>query len=878
MYINSNTTDINDMKKNFVISALILTFSISLSLLSGCTVSSDWSRDTTDNENIPDAVNDTYTLDLNNIQPLSVLDNDTDADSDTLTVESTTDCTNGGTVAINTDYTITYTPPNTYPGSDTFTYTISDGNSGADTASVTISYTKSTLSMNQSDPASTDDASYLSTADITFTITNSGTTTASSLSFTGLSGSWARNGGTCDQSIAVDATCTYIAQFTSPGEATVNDTIILTYNDGTTSSAQTTKDVVGNGIPASITVAPVYSNNKDWNDYIANDDSNNDAYNQDDTACTSATNLPSDCIHGGEKLKAEFTLESSCSNLTVSENLGAFNWVCATAASSVIFYTSGLKFDKGLQDLISNTSWKTNYISISNGTYTIAQSSAAAWWENTINSLPDSSGGVESLGTSGTIYTLNSNSTGQGYNITADKVGIVIFSGYKFTYNSNPATDNCNASDGTTTGADTMCIISTGNSPSAKKFLWIERNFEAAGTNNTAEYRIFFYDTTISQIRNTGVQNTSSKGILLTSADFNLLYNNVVANSSDSGVELNASPKNVLSYINTPNNVEGILLNNADGNFITHAIISNNSIGIKFESGSESNNLSFITATNNSSQGIFIDSSDSNNLNQVVTVNSTEGIKITASSTLKFAQFVAANNSSLGMSLTNYSVEFDGKLLMGQNGQDCWKGLGSTGGMNVSGGNCSPVAPSDAGSPIVVDLSNSFKAEVSSADSLNSTSSNPAKIYNDGITDWIEFDNIFRNWGLDGASDFPNSNNANRCTGGDNCVIWDWRIESADTNIYNRSGDGENSNPAFTNGDTCPSPVDGSQIFTGNTYLMNALEIIGDSIGDEDGLCETEESCIYAPHFGAYLGEGDYTAKTCSFTNGTVEDVTIYAY
>ena len=63
------------------------------------------------------------------------------------------------------------------------------------------------------------------------------------------------------------------------------------------------------------------------------------------------------------------------------------------------------------------------------------------------------------------------------------------------------------------------------------------------------------------------------------------------------------------------------------------------------------------------------------------------------------------------------------------------------------------------------------------------------------------------------------------------------------------------------------------------TFLANAMEIMGDGIGNDNGLCETGESCIYTPNFGAYQGEGDYMAQgTCSFQNGTVSNVKMYAY
>ena len=80
-------------------------------------------------QNPPVAVNDYADTDENTSVTISVLDNDTDPDNDALTV---TDVTSGqyGTVVINNDNTITYTPGDNFSGSDTFSYTVSDGNGG----------------------------------------------------------------------------------------------------------------------------------------------------------------------------------------------------------------------------------------------------------------------------------------------------------------------------------------------------------------------------------------------------------------------------------------------------------------------------------------------------------------------------------------------------------------------------------------------------------------------------------------------------------------------------------------------------------------------------------------------------------------------------
>ena len=69
---------------------------------------------------------------------IAVLDNDSDPESDPLTVSSVTQGANGG-VAINPDGTVTYTPDPGYSGGDSFTYSVSDGQGGTSTATVTVS-------------------------------------------------------------------------------------------------------------------------------------------------------------------------------------------------------------------------------------------------------------------------------------------------------------------------------------------------------------------------------------------------------------------------------------------------------------------------------------------------------------------------------------------------------------------------------------------------------------------------------------------------------------------------------------------------------------------------------------------------------------------
>ncbi|MCP4967152.1 MAG: tandem-95 repeat protein, partial [bacterium] len=86
--------------------------------------------------NDPDAVDDSDATPQDTAVVIDVLANDSDPDTDPLTVDSVTQGSNGSVVNNGTD--VTYTPNASWTGIDTFTYTVSDGNGGFDTGGVTV--------------------------------------------------------------------------------------------------------------------------------------------------------------------------------------------------------------------------------------------------------------------------------------------------------------------------------------------------------------------------------------------------------------------------------------------------------------------------------------------------------------------------------------------------------------------------------------------------------------------------------------------------------------------------------------------------------------------------------------------------------------------
>ncbi|MEK7692097.1 MAG: hypothetical protein AAB425_13870 [Bdellovibrionota bacterium] len=121
----------------------------------------------------------------------------------------------------------------------------------------------------------------------------------------------------------------------------------------------------------------------------------------------------------------------------------------------------------------------------------------------------------------------------------------------------------------------------------------------------------------------------------------------------------------------------------------------------------------------------------------------------------------------------------------------------------------------------------------------------------------------------------------------------------------NRSGNGSTANSAFVSGAACPTEVHGNETLSsiggcanltsgtsaacatasstwtaGRTFLKSAIEIINDSLGDDDGLCESSEACLYTPNFGVYQGHG--ALAQCTFVDDsdttTIQNVTMYGY
>ena len=130
-------------------------------------------------------------------------------------------------------------------------------------------------------------------------------------------------------------------------------------------------------------------------------------------------------------------------------------------------------------------------------------------------------------------------------------------------------------------------------------------------------------------------------------------------------------------------------------------------------------------------------------------------------------------------------------------------------------------------------------------------------------------------WGPDGIA-FPDATNNQYCgisLAKESCRIWDWSLATSDT--------GDAGGPALLGVLTLPA---GSDTFTHtwsnlstSTALRNAIEILDDNIGNNNGLCESDETCLYTPNIGSYQGHGNLISAG-TFTDGTLTGITLIKY
>lgn len=362
---------------------------------------------------------------------------------------------------------------------------------------------------------------------------------------------------------------------------------------------------------------------------------------------------------------------------------------------------------------------------------------------------------------------------------------------------------------------------------------------------------------------------------------------NTISYESNGGVYLLNSSQNVfvraiVSNLYSPSHdTTGFQLANSNQNIFSQVIVTNAESYAFYVLNSNENHISHSTLANNWRGGVFFDrgtvSPTNNVVNSTVLVN--QGIGIEASNALN-----SGTNYLYGVVSAH---NFEGYAIRNQSS---YTGVFAISGFVGSNQECAISAglSSDCNSTrVFIDqIGSSFIGALSGAttDAANQSDAASPVLY-DTITDWLNFENLFRAWGpvMSGFAMLPlngESMYSGPCISGMSCQISDWRLRSTSV-LTERSQNLVNVNGFFTPGFACPSALSDAEVISsgGVTYLRHAMEIPFDKVGNDNGLCEANEECIYAPNIGAYQGEGDYQAVgTCVYSNPAVPNARIFKY
>lgn len=542
---------------------------------------------------------------------------------------------------------------------------------------------------------------------------------------------------------------------------------------------------------------------------------------------------------------------TSCDGLTVTDQLGVFDWRCDAAGGVVTVSSTNIKTGKGLRDLIDFTliNWKKNRIKI-NGS-NVSNSNEARWWNNPVLKLV--SGTYNNLNRQYGVYISSTGDAGNlSINFASNNISLV----------------TQNTLSGKITGEGSMIVVQGIQH-------WIEGSFLAKMENI-----IKFQSAGYVRLHNTiidGQNKNNQVGILVDDGSFGSKSTHILMD-------------NVTVYDNAADGIR-ILGNNPDAHIVLNDIVSVNNGMNGLTVNAINITLNNIYTAGNTGNGLELTGAD-NRVHMASSFgNSGNGIHANGLNSSFIAQVVSSANTGYGLLMEdkNETVRlrqtrnnFLNSLTLTDNGisaiSDTSTGTDTTGADIVNGNHIDAFnadSITDHGS-----LSSLFLG------GFGDPNSSPTILYRGGAV------NSFSSWNKDIAPAFNAGNGA--CVDGSAdsaaCQMIDWSLVTGSafaganaaapdgtiaehwvlfspltaTEIENLPAETmEVTDSTGTNNgiceidDLCQKPLN---------YLAGAIEISGDNIGNDNILCEDGETCLYTPHNGSYQGHGTMSEVPGSWT------------
>ncbi len=552
-------------------------------------------------------------------------------------------------------------------------------------------------------------------------------------------------------------------------------------------------------------VYPLYSNAPAWNDYLAGVGGIDLAVDQ--PACASGAE---ECFHGGIYRVFPVSELESCEGVQIRDELDALNWVCRVDGQGIQAVSTGLQAGKRLADLLDFGSdpvtWKANRVIVSapdpddGQMQQVASSALSVWWSNPI--LPAG----RNMDQAGAVYVYaepNYDFTFYGSQNVVGKIALVIKPG----------------------------VVLRGqvdfSGPSAvgrKDFLWIEGDIDAngAGTGLNLAY------TRYAQVRHLSVINASDAAIVLSNGQNNTLRDVAAVHNRGDGIRLADGEGNRLMQVQAADNGRhGVAVFDSENTVITGLNTSSNIEHGLFVSGGRNARITQVLATGNGGDGVHLgDAAVIANYLAAVTAADNAGAGVVLAASVRATMLLnvlAVGNTGDGVVWDTDKNNTVRRVQVADNGNDCLVD-GAT--------NC----PAEAS---LINAAELFVGEINTADLLHRHATIDGLI--PGAADasvalWVDLGGELRN---------------RLCDANGWCRVMDWRLQAGSDAL---------------GGDEVSAAAE-EHVFATNPastveFLPNALELIGEGVGNDDGLCEAGEACVMATNVGAYVGHGSLQERS----------------
>lgn len=709
--------------------------------------------------------------------------------------------------------------------------------------------------------------------------------------------------------------------------------IFTSLDSGYRLSAYTSEFVIVDPRAASLAVAPMFPvNGANWNSYILSGYSAKkawhispyiklrpDQWGVTDTPCPiSATTT---CLQGGELKKVVVTHKKNCTNLSMDDSEGAFEWRCADNVSPIYFYSVGFKKGKGLKNLISPTTfaWKTMSVTLNQSGSSIGSATPAPWWTNTINVLNAgniNSGGAAarlSLSSANEVYVVNGNLTSRGIKITADGIALVTLPGSSLLAAGTSDATDCRPAAWPSGIQDCFIWIDQ------RHRVWIEGKYNGHSSNQmviadgmsmvTPHQSLRFHGidvigdsnmivvsfgrgTIFSDINIVNMSNTNGGIYTGLSTWPQLIYDSVVTGGfgiymGTTGFDSKVYKSKSIGSSQGVTFVGGlgtfqrsVVANSASigisgsfsGTTIVDSVIANNtSIGINAFGPTAILNSSIFQ---NSGVGIYAQGSDSIISNTITANNGGVGISVGATSgPSKFLGIASIDNTTSEISFENnaFDATFSNYLKLGTLATKCSYGTGTTT-LGVGTADCISANGNTFTRTVGHAGYSLFKGYTNDTANLHGSSGWSGLAFA-SITDYVNFESLSRIWTPLSTGAWPNGASRGKCASG-SCGIFDFTFGTGGAAFKNING-------IFSANLTCPEITRGSNSQSSSqiyTHLQGVAEYMLDGVGNEDGLCESDELCYFLPDVGISPNDPDTYVNTCVYepNGGSITNVKIY--